>query len=268
MKGVRKVITNFYNTNYLEHHGIKGQKWGVRNGPPYPIEDKVLPKGTRLNSVSSRYTDSEVYRKNGKPMYTYRNDERWDNKVYKGPFSKYLILYRGAKFIKEHAYETTEDLRMPTRKERFDAFKDMFNDKKTRKIVKSDLDTYQKMLVRQQVGNQKDREQYAKFNSNKIKTDEDMKVAYDIFNHAMERAYANKSTVLYLEKMKKNYDAMVDDNNQGVYNRAHDPIIVFRGDRYLKSLPEDSKYLTMKEIYTNTEEVSIGLAMGGERVKL
>lgn len=23
--------------NFLEHHGIKGQKWGVRNGPPYPI---------------------------------------------------------------------------------------------------------------------------------------------------------------------------------------------------------------------------------------
>ena len=22
---------------FLEHHGIKGQKWGVRNGPPYPL---------------------------------------------------------------------------------------------------------------------------------------------------------------------------------------------------------------------------------------
>jgi len=22
---------------YLAHHGIKGQKWGVRNGPPYPL---------------------------------------------------------------------------------------------------------------------------------------------------------------------------------------------------------------------------------------
>lgn len=24
--------------NVLAHHGIKGQKWGVRNGPPYPLE--------------------------------------------------------------------------------------------------------------------------------------------------------------------------------------------------------------------------------------
>lgn len=23
---------------YLSHHGIKGQKWGVRNGPPYPLD--------------------------------------------------------------------------------------------------------------------------------------------------------------------------------------------------------------------------------------
>lgn len=27
----------------LFHHGIKGQKWGVRNGPPYPLEKS--PKG-------------------------------------------------------------------------------------------------------------------------------------------------------------------------------------------------------------------------------
>lgn len=24
----------------LCHHGIKGQKWGVRNGPPYPLNDR------------------------------------------------------------------------------------------------------------------------------------------------------------------------------------------------------------------------------------
>ena len=27
---------------YLAHHGVKGQQWGLRNGPPYPIE--VLQK--------------------------------------------------------------------------------------------------------------------------------------------------------------------------------------------------------------------------------
>ena len=27
--------------DYLMHHGIKGQKWGVENGPPYPLNDTV-----------------------------------------------------------------------------------------------------------------------------------------------------------------------------------------------------------------------------------
>lgn len=26
-----------YAKNYLVHHGILGQKWGSRNGPPYPL---------------------------------------------------------------------------------------------------------------------------------------------------------------------------------------------------------------------------------------
>ena len=28
------------NNNELCHHGIKGQKWGKRNGPPYPLDAK------------------------------------------------------------------------------------------------------------------------------------------------------------------------------------------------------------------------------------
>lgn len=29
---------NFNYARYLLHHGVKGQKWGVKNGPPYPIK--------------------------------------------------------------------------------------------------------------------------------------------------------------------------------------------------------------------------------------
>lgn len=32
--------------NELYHHGIKGQKWGVRNGPPYPLEEKAEHRDT------------------------------------------------------------------------------------------------------------------------------------------------------------------------------------------------------------------------------
>lgn len=30
--------------DYLAHHGIQGQKWGVRHGPPYPLDREVSSK--------------------------------------------------------------------------------------------------------------------------------------------------------------------------------------------------------------------------------
>ena len=31
---------NFQSQDYLEHHGILGQRWGHRNGPPYPLDSE------------------------------------------------------------------------------------------------------------------------------------------------------------------------------------------------------------------------------------
>lgn len=38
---------------YLKHHGIKGQKWGVKNGPPYPLTKTKSSKNT--DDVESIY---------------------------------------------------------------------------------------------------------------------------------------------------------------------------------------------------------------------
>ena len=37
----------------LAHHGVKGQKWGVQNGPPYPIDRKRVEK-SKKNSMIKR----------------------------------------------------------------------------------------------------------------------------------------------------------------------------------------------------------------------
>lgn len=41
-------MSTFYPANdyrdYLSHHGIKNQRWGVKHGPPYPLDDKESKK--------------------------------------------------------------------------------------------------------------------------------------------------------------------------------------------------------------------------------
>ena len=42
--------------DYLMHHGIKKQQWGVRHGPPYPLdyEDHSKAEKKALNKVNKK----------------------------------------------------------------------------------------------------------------------------------------------------------------------------------------------------------------------
>jgi len=65
------MYKNFIFGGILIHHGVKGQKWGVRNGPPYPVSSsrkdimKKIPKDVVFISGSSKTQDktSPYYRK-------------------------------------------------------------------------------------------------------------------------------------------------------------------------------------------------------------
>lgn len=73
---IKKKIVNYYKfsapSNVLCHHGIKNQHWGVRNGPPYPLDSKVSRaikkgknetrhKGTKTGSSHSFAATGVVY---------------------------------------------------------------------------------------------------------------------------------------------------------------------------------------------------------------
>lgn len=224
-----------------------------------------LKAGTRLNSVTGKYFDADKYKDSGNWVYTYRDDNSWDNKVYKGPFAKYLVMYRGARFIAEHKYETIKDLKMATEKDRIDEFK-----KLNKKNLLNDLKSVQEQLVRYNVGNEREQKEFRSFDPDNIKTDDDWRIAYAIFSHAMEASYYYKSTKEYCERIQSKYDAMVDDNNRGVYNKANDPIIIFRANEALKKIADqpETSFLKIQDILDNYNEVKQELEKEGMKVKL
>lgn len=56
----------YYNT-YLQHHGIEGQQWGVKNGPPYPLERQKkrknkVKKSSKKNVIKDDGTKENAIR--------------------------------------------------------------------------------------------------------------------------------------------------------------------------------------------------------------
>lgn len=237
-------------TDELYHHGIKGQRWGIRRyqNPDgsltaegqkrYGISDTTIKKGTKIGSVST-YMSSKMYQENGRPMYAYALKDKRDRKVYKGPFSQYLYS-RGALIVAEHKYKVIKDLKMPSKQQRVDEFKNLYNDKKFKKDLLNTLRPIQNKMIEYEdsmhYSSPQIKNAVKKLNLLKLKTDIDYAAAYEIFNHAMESAHSFKSTTEYMNRMSNKYDAMIDDNNQGIYNNAHNPVIIFRTDQVLKRI--------------------------------
>ena len=53
-----------FHSYYLIHHGIKGQQWGKRNGPPYPLDKKASDKIKKIYSKKAKKFNKEKEIKN------------------------------------------------------------------------------------------------------------------------------------------------------------------------------------------------------------
>lgn len=81
----QKYIDIVYSDNHLEHHGILGQKWGVVNGPPYPLGQDVcamLSEGGNTGNFSSLQSALKNASKDKNSGYT-KKDYKADKKQIK-----------------------------------------------------------------------------------------------------------------------------------------------------------------------------------------
>lgn len=120
----------------LRHHGILGQEWGVRNGPPYPLDKKTIKSAYKQQKINNKSINKGVRSDNFRDRHTiskgtimYRTSAN-PNESLSGPkYVSYLDVdrnnYKGgwvrltAKADKayEYKYLLTEDLKVPSRQE-------------------------------------------------------------------------------------------------------------------------------------------------------
>lgn len=82
----------------IEHHGIKGQKWGVRNGPPYPL-DSSKSTGSRLKETKGDIKKKKIFTGEA-------NEKSWASKHNKTPKVESLKL-------DEYGWNKSSEVKVP-----------------------------------------------------------------------------------------------------------------------------------------------------------
>lgn len=59
------MVNVVYTKDFLAHHGIKGQKWGQRNGPPYPLKESNRSRSEKKFQLSSKDRINKAIEKYG-----------------------------------------------------------------------------------------------------------------------------------------------------------------------------------------------------------
>lgn len=104
--------------DYISHHGILGQKWGQKNGPPYPLGSDVST-GRRLKEAFTKHkaAKEEKYTKYMKKGFynLYKEVSKEHNISEKVKFdsldrkSKSQILLKKAKYYTKHGKEIIKE---------------------------------------------------------------------------------------------------------------------------------------------------------------
>lgn len=219
----------------LYHHGIKGQQWGVRNGPPYPIEQDhktIIKKGTKFHRLSIR-DESEA---KGHAYVTYL---KGDTEHYKGFFSLRLKKNSGkGANVQTITMEAKKDLISPSKKERVDTFVSLY---KKDPVLRKELGDYYKEDWHNVTPLPK---KFYEWKISNLKGSDITKKGYNTFIRSIGGNEYIRSKY-FKELSRKGYSFVTDDMDAGRFGKA--PSIIFEREKSVEY--KGQKNVSMKEAF-------------------
>lgn len=220
---------------YLMHHGVKGQQWGVRNGPPYPIDKENHPVYIKAGTKFKRLS---VYDESQSAGHAYVNYLKSDSRRYRGFFGARLKVMNKGKAVYSIELEAAKDLMAPSKQERVKTFVEMYKDdpvlrKKLGDYHKDDYHDFTPMPRKFY------EQQYSNLAADKIETK-----GYETFVRAVGGPDSYIRDAYFKKLSEKGYHFVTDDMDAGVFGEA--PSIIF--DRQASTKYKGQTEISNKEI--------------------
>lgn len=210
------------NPKSLSHHGIKGQQWGVRHGPPYPIQKGsgvTLRMGTKISRLS-------IYDESIAKGHAYVNYNNLDKDHYKGFFAARLKAVNKGANVYAIDFTASRDLHSPSEQTRMQTFKDLYkNDPEIRK----ELARYYKSNHIKWAPDFIYERKFKDLDGKKLE-----KLGYDTFVRSIGDNRRKTREKYFAELVKQGYDFVMDDmDGQHMLKYGREPSIIFDREKSL-----------------------------------
>lgn len=214
---------------YVEHFGVKGQKWGVRK-ERISDKDVSLKKGDRVFNISRdtpRATTGQVY-----TAHTKR-----DVLNYRTQYAANLMMFNGADKVFSNSFAVTKTVKAAGRNAQVDAFKTLWEKDKSgisKALAETEANATFRAAIMKKVFRQDRTDKYQERYMKKGETWVERKGA-DIFNQRLgvnaqtKDTAANAYSQAYFKFMSsRGYNAVVDLNDVKNYG-SELPLLIFKG---------------------------------------
>lgn len=265
--------------NELYHYGIRGQEWGVRNGPPYPLKGGSFSKGKERtyrkhgkNSIYNKKHFDKYLSKEQTTLSTLSYDKdrtknvdmfyatylKGDKRLYNALFNKRIPKDGGGWCMK---YQINNNIKNDIKIASEDSGAKIFSD-----LYKKDRDFYNFVTDKSRMsdyfvkdkykfrGYRESKEALDKMDSNEYTPSyDDIKKVYRLFNYVIPYDGSGNSRnakdvqiqrTKFFNALKKDGYGAVLDTNDAIYGgfKAKAPIIVFDTKQIV---PKDVKNTTL-----------------------